>query len=354
MKGHSLLTTTGRVAGSLVLAAGMLAAMSINRPPAARADFGDWATDAVCSIFPCAPFGYERPPAEEAPVPVQCGLGTILHVAATVDQPDYEFSIHCSNGRSLNSDWRFRTSYEPAIHRASERFVLSTGDARIDWDCPSDPWSTASRVSCTPQSNLGPLEMLHLSAPISATMLNAANRAALRGRLPFIVPSTTSTQATNSANRAATSAAAAAESSVHVDAPHNIPSTGTVTSKADLEVVSIDGPGLILSGQSSGYTTVIRNNGAAAMNIALNISFFGGLEAGQQVVADSGFNCTTNTKSFVCQNGTLGAGAQTTITFQARGRSSGSGQIGVTVNGAQTIAETRYDNNQSFLSVTIK
>jgi hypothetical protein len=125
--------------------------------------------------------------------------------------------------------------------------------------------------------------------------------------------------------------------------------------RPDLDLLEIEGPSTLGTGETATYTADIRNDGAAANgNVAITIGFSGGLQVGDGVVQSIGLSCGPGPlpATLACRGGSLAAGQQATLQFHAHAASVGLGTITVSLSLAG-ISEGDLNNNNASFEVTV-
>jgi len=138
--------------------------------------------------------------------------------------------------------------------------------------------------------------------------------------------------------------------------PAILPHVAGASAKPDLDAVQIAGFTTVSNGNNAVYTATVRNNGAAASgDVEVTIGFSGGLQAWDSVVQSLGLNCFQGPggANFTCKGGTLAAGQQTTLQFEAHAASAGQATISVALNPTRVIDESDLSNNNMSYTVTI-
>jgi len=127
----------------------------------------------------------------------------------------------------------------------------------------------------------------------------------------------------------------------------------------DLVAVGISGPSTLKSGQTAYYTATIRNDGSAtpvnSVQAILDFSLVGpGNGSITQYPSPNTFFCVQDNARFLCQDGTLAAGAQMTITFPVESFGTpGSGNVYLYLNENRAVTESNYYNDYAQESVTV-
>jgi hypothetical protein len=258
-----------------------------------------------------------------------------VKVTATSNVHTYAFDIVPDDGTAAQ---HYTGTYTVNTQTAHEDY----GKAHWDFICPSDPWSYSTKLVCTPPASLTGSA---LTEPAGAEQVGevAGGHAALATALA-------------KALAAAPALNVASTGLGRPDTLATIAEQGVTPSKPDLAAVAIGGYTTISNGDNAVYTATIKNNGAAATgDVELTIGFAGGLQTWDTVVQSIGLTCVDgpNAASFVCKGGTLAAGQQATVTFQAHASSAGQATITVALNPTRVVDESDLSNNNASYIVTV-